>query len=108
HGAELSVRGGRLRLSIARFWPGNAIAVEGAPLPKERWVHVAASYDGHVSARGMRLHVDGVEGSTVLRDALTKTPGHGGLDLHAGQRFRDFGLRGASMDELRVFERALA
>lgn len=108
HGMELSVRDGRLFFGLIRFWPGNAIAVASAAgLPRERWVHVAACYDASCQAQGLRLFVDGVEDTIVLRDRLSKDPQHGATGLSVGQRFRDHGLRGGRVDEIRVDSTAL-
>lgn len=108
HGLELSLEESGLFFAFARFWPGNAIAVGGPDLPRDRWVHLAATYDGSFDATGMRLYVDGERGERILRNELTKLPGQGGDGLSAGQRFRDWGLRDSALDELRVFDRALA
>jgi mono/diheme cytochrome c family protein len=108
HGFELAFRDGRLRMAIVRHWPGNALAVESEVVPRGRWVHVAALYDGHLGARGMHVVVDGADGTRVVRERLTKDPGQGGDGFSAGERFRDFGLRGGALDELTVFERVLA
>ena len=108
HGVELAVRGERLRLAIVRHWPGNALAVESPAVPRGRWVHVAATYDGGLSAAGLRLYLDGESCAEPLRDRLTKEPGNGGGTITLGQRFRERGLRDGAADELLLFDRVLA
>lgn len=106
-GMELALRDSRLFFAFKRFWPGNALAVEGAQLPRGRWVHIAATNGGTFSTSEMRLYVDGVEASRSIRNNLTKLPGAGEGNLVLGQRYVDSGLRDALVRDLRVFDRAL-
>jgi len=109
HGTELSFDEGRLLVALVRFWPGNAIAVRTrAALPAKEWVHVAASYDGTGKAAGLRIYLRGEPAqATVVRDRLTKNTEAGDTGLTFGERFRSTGLKGALLDEVRVFDRAL-
>ncbi len=109
-GTELVLRDGRLQLGTIRFWPGNAIAIRATtPLPRDRWVHVAARSTGEGRARGLTLFVDGAAAkSETLHDRLSKSPSAGGSGVAFGARFRDAGLTGAILDELNVFARALS
>lgn len=109
-GTELSLKRGRLFLGVIRFWPGNAIAIQATQdFPTNQWALVTVTYDGSGRAEGLRLYVDGqpVE-SRIGRDQLTKSPGTGGNGVTFGQRFRDRGLTGGAIDDLNVFDRALA
>ena len=109
HGVECSLHDRKLRFSIQRFWPGNALAVEAhEPLPGQNWVSVVASWDASFTAEGLRLYVDGEPCAHVLRDGLTKLPQHGGSGVTFGERFRDFGLKRARLDDVRLYSRALA
>ncbi|NNM25044.1 MAG: DUF1553 domain-containing protein [Phycisphaerales bacterium] len=109
-GTELSLKDGRLFFGLIRFWPGNAIAIGAVePLATDAWAHVAVTYDGSGRAAGIRLFVDGRPVTTrVVRDRLTKDPGVGGDGITFGQRFRDRGLAGGVIDDVNVFDRALA
>jgi hypothetical protein len=119
HGTELSFDDGRLFFGLIRFWPGNAVAVRSrAALPAKEWAHVAASYDGSGRGSGLRLYVNGRPAETeVVRDHLSKdtqaaVPGltyfSGGTGLVFGERFRSTGLKGALLDDVRIFNRALS
>ena len=110
NGAELTLDGGRLRFALVRFWPGNALAVRAAePFPANSWAHVAVTYDGSSRAGGVGLYVDGVRaGVEVVRDRLTKNVNGGGSGFVFGERFRSPGLRGGAVDDVRLFDRALA
>ena len=109
-GTELTVEEGHLSFVIKRFWPGNALAVRSqATLPTGRWVQVGVSYDGAGEANSMHLFLDGQAlPVTIVRDHLYKAPQNGGGSLTFGARMRCVGLKGARLDELRVYSRALA
>lgn len=109
-GTELLVRDGKLFVAVKRFWPGNAIAIASREnLPLERWVQVGVSFDGSGNAEGMRLFVDGEPAvSRIVRDHLFKSPANSGGNLSFGARFRSPGLKGGMLDELLIYNRALA
>src|SRR5690606_144080 len=64
---------------------------------------------GSSRASGMAIYVDGQRAATrIIRDALTRTiQGGGAHSLTLAQRFRDRGLKGGKIDELRVYGREL-
>ncbi|MFN3166284.1 MAG: DUF1553 domain-containing protein [Phycisphaeraceae bacterium] len=108
NGSWITVRDGRLRFVMARFWPGNAIAVQTKEeLPVGEWVHLTLTYDATVSAKGMAIYVNGEPASEVLRDNLTKHHGHRGNKLVFDSRMRTSTMPGAAIDEVRLFDRAL-
>ncbi len=110
-GYELLIEDGRPSVALVHFWPGNALAIRGVkPLPLDRWVHVAFTYDGSSRARGLTLYLDGKPAPCeVVRDGLTRTIKGGGNDhLTIGQRFRDRGFKGGTVDEVKVYDRELA
>jgi mono/diheme cytochrome c family protein len=108
-GYELLIEDGELSAALIHFWPGNALRVRGLePLPVDRWVHVAVSYDGSSRAAGLGIWVDGERASTrIVRDGLTRTIQGGDHVFTLGQRFRDVGLAGGTVDGLRVYDRCL-
>lgn len=106
-GVDLSVADGRLVWALIHQWPGSALAIRTErELPLGEWVHLCATYDGTGRAGGLSLYVNGrPEPSAVLRDNL-----QGKLstaDLELGSRSRDLGLRGALVDEVRVWRDCL-
>ncbi|WP_013627707.1 DUF1553 domain-containing protein [Rubinisphaera brasiliensis] len=110
-GYELLLEEGKLSAALIHFWPGNALRVKALePLPTGEWVHVTVRYDGSSRAAGLQLFVNGqpVETETV-RDQLTKNITGGGNDvINIGERFRDRGFKGGSVDEFQVFDRQLS
>ena len=109
-GYQLLIEDGRLSASLIHFWPGNAIRVRTRePIPIDRWLHVAVTYDGSSRAAGLRIYVDGESVSCdVVRDNLYKNiTGGGGDNITIGQRFRDRGFTNGLVDEFSVFDRTL-
>ncbi len=108
HGTELSLQDDLPFFAMIHFWPGNAQAVRSRiPLPKERWVHVTANYDGSGQAAGMQLYIDGRSDTEVVRDGLQRSNAAGDT-ITLGQRFRSRGLAGGRIDDFQLYDRALS
>jgi hypothetical protein len=113
NGFDVMLARGLVELRIYRVWPGNGLGVRATePIGRDAWQHVSVTYDGSSTAAGLRLYVDGKRvPTTVLRDRIHKKAGvvaHGEGHLTLGERFRDRGFKDGQLDELRVFDRALA
>lgn len=112
NGWDLTIADGYLESRLARVWPGNAISVRTTePIPIDKWHQVSATYDGSSRAVGLKLFLNGAELATeIIRDELKKQANvkvdHGGQFV-VGQRFRDRGLDGGLIDDVRVYSRAL-
>ncbi len=110
-GYQLLLENGRLSFSLIHFWPGNAIRIRAKRvLPLGEWQHVAISYDGSSRADGLQMWVNGRrEDCATVRDNLSKEiRGGGGDKIAIGERFRDRGFSGGSVDEFKVFSRQLS
>ena len=112
-GYELVKLGNKLSAKMCHFWPGNAIAVETDTfLEKDRWYHVAVTYDGSSKASGLNIFVDGKPAKTsVVKDHLTRqvSSWRGGYDDFAiGSRYRDRGFKDGQVDEFSMYDRELA
>ncbi|MEZ6134039.1 MAG: DUF1553 domain-containing protein [Pirellulaceae bacterium] len=109
-GYELLIEDGRLSAALIHFWPGDAMRIVATDeLPLDTWTHVTMAYDGSSQAAGLKLFVDGNAADVeIVRDKLTQQI-HGGEanELAIGQRFRDVGFKDGTVDELKVYERAL-
>ena len=117
YGFDLMLDGDRLVARAYRHWPGNAIGVQtGGLIKQDQWQHVVWRYDGSSRASGLSLLIDGkpVEVEVVRDGPLKKTVGGGrpfgpgGRDLIVGQRFRDRGLAGGMVDEVKLVRRAIS
>jgi len=109
-GYQLLLENGRLSASLIHFWPGNAARVRALkPVPTNRWIHVAVTYDGSSRAEGLRIFADGRPvASEVVRDNLFKNiTGGGGDNITIGQRTRDRGFANGLVDDFQVFDRQL-
>ena len=112
-GYELVKLGDKLSAKMCHFWPGNAIAVEtDAFMERDRWYHVAVTYDGSSKASGLNLFVDGKPAKTnVIKDHLTRQVSSwrgGENDFAIGSRYRDRGFKDGAVDEFQMFDRVLA
>ncbi|MFF0036229.1 beta-L-arabinofuranosidase domain-containing protein [Streptomyces mirabilis] len=95
---------GTLRYAITAAGAGAEQRIDAAPLPTERWVHVAVTYGGGTAV----LYVDGQE---VGRNAqVTVDPRYFGNHIRAGylgrSQYADPHLRGA-VDDFRVYGKTL-
>jgi hypothetical protein len=116
-GYELSLNKGRVEFKIVSNAPVNMIRIRGMKeLPRQKWVHITATYDGNSKAAGTRLYQDGKPMPTeVINDALTGGARGGGAStnfggyhgLSFGTSFNRPELVDGAMDELRVITRAL-
>ncbi len=111
-GYEILLENGRVAFALNYLWPGAALKiVSRAKLAPNAWSHLTVTYDGSSRAAGATIYLNGepVE-AEVVRDGLFKDIVYerSEPDLTIGQRFRDVGFAGGRVDDLTVFERALA
>jgi Protein of unknown function (DUF1553)/Concanavalin A-like lectin/glucanases superfamily len=116
-GYELKLDNNVLSFNLRNTAPYDMIEVTmTSPLPTGVWVHVTATYDGSSRAAGARIYVNGKTVETeVLHDRLTRSiiptprPGTYGwfMGLSFGRTFGAAEFNKGSVDELRVFTRAL-
>ncbi|MEX2310516.1 MAG: DUF1553 domain-containing protein [Pirellulales bacterium] len=107
-GADLFVfADGKLALHLTDAWPDNALKVlTQQPLPRDKWSHVAATYDGSRKAAGVALYVNGQKQEVVAEvDKLTGTFATQ-QPLRVGMRSTDSPLQGALAD-VRLYHHAL-
>lgn len=117
-GYRLELEDGKLHFYMAHSRPFNMIAVAARDeLPVKQWSHITLVYDGSSRAAGIKLHVNGEETPVdVIRDNLTRSSlprsyapiFDNFVGVAFGQRFREKSPVGAGLDEVRVFDRALA
>jgi hypothetical protein len=106
-GFNLQLVEGRAQLNLVMRWLDDSLRVESiASLPRDRWTHVAVTYDGTRLASGVRVYFDGQpQELRIITDLLyqsfaAKEPFRLGAGGPAGR------LRGA-IDELRVYRACL-
>ncbi len=109
-GYQLLLKKGKLSWSLVHFWPGDAISILALePMDLGRFNHIVVTSDGSSSAAGLAIYIDGSPvHTTVMKDNLHKgITGGGPGALTIGERFRDNGLAGGTVDEVKVFDRCL-
>ena len=113
----------RLAVSLVHRLPDNQIRVRSAePIPSEKWIYAAFTYDGSGKADGVRLFVDGRRVEVVVEaDGLTRSiypvsnavgrPKDPKRKLRIGRSYRrftgDFGIYEGALDDLRVYAETL-
>ena len=111
-GYHLALKDNRLELLMACTTPNNAIIKYVSEIPREQWVHLAYVYDGLGKADGLQLFINGdlqdaeVEVDNLYRSILFNRSQEPGLQL--GARWRGIGVRGAGIDEVKVYARKLS
>ena len=116
-GYELSLHNGKLQYQLTHSAPANQIkVVTKNELPKGKWVHLTATYDGNSKAEGVRLYVDGQPAQhEVIANSLTRSIRTRAFHsffgsyygLASGMNFNRPELVDGAIDELRVVTRAL-
>ncbi len=117
YGFDLMLDRGRIMARAYRHWPGNAIGVRtGDVVEPGAWAHVVWRYDGSSRADGLSLHINGqavelevVRDGPMLKSVGGGSPyGPGGHNLILAQRFRDRGLSGGMIDEVKLIRRTVS
>ncbi|WP_232834807.1 DUF1553 domain-containing protein [Pleomorphovibrio marinus] len=111
-GYHLYLKDNKLELVLAHTAPYNAIIKETLEdVPRERWINLTLTYDGSGKADGLNVYLEGkVQAAETKKDNLYKDilfvgPSQPGLQIGAVWRGR--GLKGAQVDECKVFDRQL-
>jgi hypothetical protein len=126
-GYEFTLEDGRLAVTLAHFYPGNALRVQARDkVSFAEWTQIGFTYDGSSRADGVAIYVNGRPVETVaVRDRLVKDITYqrkwGDYDeelpdleikpeatLEVGGRYLDRTLAGATFDELKVFAEELS
>ncbi len=116
-GYELLLLDGKPTVSLAHFYPGNAIRIQAEEaLGMDQWTHLGVTYDGSSRAKGLRLFINGrLTKSSIVKDTLTRTIStfrnlkeDEKLGLVLGQRYREAGFRNGLVDEFQFWSRAIS
>ena len=112
-GYHLRIVDNKLELMMAHTAPNNAITeITRTGFPRDEWVHFTMTYDGSSKAKGLKVFVNGKEQETevkidnLYKDILFRNNNEPGLQL--GARYRGRGIKGAVVDEIKVFKRNLS
>ncbi|MEY3173430.1 MAG: hypothetical protein RLZZ436_1344 [Planctomycetota bacterium] len=107
-GYSFALNDGRLQVNLVKRWLDDSIRVESAEeLPRDRWSHVAFSYDASRFASGVRIYINGqLCGNRVLVDELNQ-PFNSRDPLRIGYSAPGGSFNGL-IDELRVYQDCLS
>ena len=108
-GYHLYLKDNKLELSMAHTAPSNAITkISDQNVPRDKWIHLMATYDGSAKAKGFKLYLDGKEmAMETTMDQLTKDI-LSGVGLQVGAWGRGWGLKDGKVDEIVVYNRELS
>ncbi len=108
-GYSVHLVSGRIQVHLTKRWLDDALRIETeAAIPRERWSHIAVSYDGTRLAAGVKVFIDGVEArSRVLLDELNQSfdspePFRIGSGGGSASRFT------GKIDDVRIYNRVLS
>ncbi len=111
-GYHLALKDNRLEVLLAHTTPNNAIQKYAADVPRDEWVQLTMTYDGSSKAAGVKVYANGKELTTetdqdnLYKDILFQSTKESGLQI--GARWRGIGIKGAVVDDILVFNRALS
>ena len=108
-GWDMWIEARRIGGHLINKFPDNAIKIlTREQLPADAWVHVAVVYDGSRKAAGFKVYVNGkAQATDVLSDTLTETT-RTTVPLKVGQRHTSSPLSGVTLEDVRVYDRALS
>ena len=107
-GWDLWMEGGKPVFHLVSAWPNDALKVIGKKqLPKDRWTHVAVTYDGTSKVKGVKIYVDGeTTGVDKDKESLKKSI-RTSSPFKIGQRDSGTPLENVGVQDLRIYERVL-
>ena len=107
-GWDFYLEGGKPTFHLVHDWPESALKVGVKdPLSKERWHHIAVTYDGKSRAKGVKIYVDGmaqelaVGKDTLKKSVRTQSP------FTLGSRDGGAGVPNTGLQDLRLYGRGL-
>jgi len=108
-GWDLYFTGNKASVHIIHSWPDKAIKVTTKrTIPKEKWTHLFATYDGSGKASGVKIYVNGKpEPVDVNTDSLAGQTTISEVPLKAGGRHKSSTFNGI-VDDIRIYERVLS
>ncbi len=110
-GWDLFQSGGSVSVHIINTWPQNALKVstQRPTLRIGQWQHVFVTWNGSGKPEGVKIYINGVEQKTKT-DTNTLKPASSIRTVTAtrlGQRSRDQFFDGGSLQDARIYDRAL-
>jgi hypothetical protein len=108
-GWDLWVENGRVGAHVINQWPDDAIKVVATDAVKaDEWNHLFVSYDGSGKAAGVMVYVNGRRQTPQVQADRLKGTIRTTVPLSVGQRHTSSRLEGLTLQDLRIYGRALS
>jgi len=108
-GWDMWLENGRVGTHIISKWPENALkTVTTQPLTPGKWHHVCITYNGTANTSGVRVYVDGTARPTADQANTLKDTIRTQVPLKIGQRNTTAPVDGASLQDVRIYEKGLS
>ena len=108
-GWDFWVQGRRIGTHIVSNWPGDALKVVARnQVPGNVWTHVAMTYDGSSQAAGVKIYYNGQAQPTNVENDKLKGSIKTAVPFRIGERNGSEPVSGAGIQDLRLYQRALA
>ena len=108
-GWDLWVEGEKIGIHLVNAFPEDALkVVSNTPIAVNQWVHVAVVYDGSGKASGVTVYVNGQAQPTSSTHDSLKSTTKTDVPLTIGQRHSGERMVGAAIEDVRIYDRALA
>jgi hypothetical protein len=108
-GWDLWIEDGAVGSHLVHKWDGDALKViSKRKLKAGEWTHVLVTHDGSGSAAGLKLYLNGQEADTSSPVNRLKGTIRTKVPFKIGQRHRTSQVNGLSIQDLRIYGRALS
>ncbi len=107
-GWDLWVEGRRVGMHLIHKWQDDALkVVTKNQIKANEWTHVFVTYDGSMKAAGIKVYVNGELQQTNVQANGLKNTTKTTVPFKLGQRHNTSPLPGVTINDARVYERAL-
>lgn len=107
-GWDMWVENNRVGTHIIHKWQDDALkVVTRDALTPGKWHHVCVTYDGGSKLESIRVYIDGTVRSTDPQASSLKNSIRTNVPLKIGQRNNTAGMDGTTLQDIRLYERAL-
>ena len=108
-GWDLFLENDKFAVHLIHTWPEDALKVSTrGGIDPNQWHHLAVTYDGSGKAAGVRIYLDGDPQPTDVQADTLKSSTRVDVPLKVGQRHHGQSLKLVGVQDLRLYDRALA
>jgi hypothetical protein len=106
-GFDLFVSDGKVLVHLINAWPESAIRVSTKEsVPRDRWAHVFATYDGSGKAAGINIYLNGKRSEIEVKEDKLNGSILSDTALNLGKRSKSYPFKG-SLADARFYNRQL-